>query len=81
MKKRSSISGDSRKSLTPALDDEKAVLDGDYSHVKVPSQQITIATFWTYMEQYFRNLTAEDMYALSSNVFLSYFRETKSPLL
>ncbi|KAH6575452.1 hypothetical protein BASA60_005040 [Batrachochytrium salamandrivorans] len=39
-------------------------LDGDFSHAKAPSTQVPIAQFWSFFEQYYRNMTEDDLRGL-----------------
>ncbi|KAJ8325756.1 Transcriptional regulator [Batrachochytrium dendrobatidis] len=40
-------------------------LDGDFSTSKAPPNQVPIAQFWAFFEQYYRNMTEDDLRALS----------------
>ncbi|KAI8910302.1 histone acetyltransferases subunit 3-domain-containing protein [Gorgonomyces haynaldii] len=44
--------------------DVEVPLDGDYSKAKAPTNQIPIAQFWGYCEQYLRPLTEDDVNGL-----------------
>ncbi|KAL2918028.1 Transcriptional regulator [Polyrhizophydium stewartii] len=39
-------------------------LDGDFSMAKAPPNQIPIAQFWSFFEQYYRNMTEDDLRGL-----------------
>lgn len=58
----------SEQRMTPEVDSPSGPIDGDYSRLKTQQNQIPIATFWSFMEQYFRKVTVEDLAALESNV-------------
>ena len=57
--------GDDSGRATPELESS---IPGDYSRAKAPPNQIPIAQFWGFCEQYLRNLTEDDMAYLSTPV-------------
>ncbi|KAI8895072.1 histone acetyltransferases subunit 3-domain-containing protein [Globomyces pollinis-pini] len=52
---------------TPEPEHTTGPAEGDYSRVKVPTNQIPIVQFWSFAEQYLRNLTADDIQSLKTN--------------
>ncbi|KAJ3293065.1 Transcriptional regulator [Borealophlyctis nickersoniae] len=49
-------------------DDKHQPIQGDFSRVKVQQNQIPIHQFWTWCDQFFRNLTEEDLRFLDEKV-------------
>ncbi|KAJ3316971.1 Transcriptional regulator, partial [Boothiomyces sp. JEL0866] len=65
IKKRSSINEKDQISVRSTPDPEPG--EGDYSKAKVQQNQIPIATFWAFAEQYLRPMTYDDLAALENN--------------
>lgn len=59
-------SKDSDSIPPPSHTTSHPTLDGDYSKVIKPSNQISVAEYWKYMDQYFRLLMDEDLKRLET---------------
>ncbi|KAJ3041737.1 Transcriptional regulator [Rhizophlyctis rosea] len=78
LKKR--VSTASGEDITPAppppepQEDKKDALDGDFSKAKAAANQVPIAQFWSWCEQFFRNITEDDLKLLDNEVITMTLR-------